>query len=249
VAVLIIAGAGAGAGAGAATAGRFVLARAFRRFGRKLPAKRTESLEVLGRAVAQSKGGLVSTFLFFVFAPVPSAQMFEAAGLAKVRLGPLLAAFFIGRLVSYSLYVGAASAARSGLEKLFQNGLTSPQAIATQLISIALLVVFVKVDWPSTIDRLVASVPVTISHEPRTMVTRAGQAPEHDVPPFASEAAPAARSQPAERALGDGPVTAAAVARRRASSGHPGRGAPEGAGSCSARPPTRRGARRRSLHR
>src|SRR5512132_2441139 len=148
VAVLII------VGAGAATAGRFVLARAFGRFGRKLPAKRTESLEVLGRALAQSKGGLVSTFLFFVFAPVPSAQMFEAAGLAKVRLGPLLAAFFIGRLVSYSLYVGAASAARGGLEKLLQKGLTSPQAIATQLISIALLVVFVKVDWPSTIDRL-----------------------------------------------------------------------------------------------
>jgi uncharacterized membrane protein YdjX (TVP38/TMEM64 family) len=148
VAVLIV------VGAGAATAGRLVLARAFRRFGRKLPAKRTESLEVLGRALAQSRGGLVSTFLFFVFAPVPSAQMFEAAGLAKVRLGPLLAAFFIGRLVSYSLYVGAASAAHSGLEKLFQNGLTSPQAIATQLISIALLVVFVKVDWPSTIDRL-----------------------------------------------------------------------------------------------
>jgi uncharacterized membrane protein YdjX (TVP38/TMEM64 family) len=148
VAVLVV------VGAGAATAGRFVLAQAFRRFGRKLPPKRTESLEVLGRALAQSKGGLVSTFLFFVFAPVPSAQMFEAAGLAKVRLGPLLAAFFIGRLVSYSLYVGAASAARNGLEKLFRQGLTSPQAIATQLISIALLVVFVKVDWPSTIDRL-----------------------------------------------------------------------------------------------
>lgn len=141
-------------GAGAATAGRFVLARAFRRFGRKLPAKRTESLEVLGRALTQSRGGLVSTFLFFVFAPVPSAQMFEAAGLAKVRLGPLLAAFFIGRLVSYSLYVGAASAAHSQLEKLFEEGLTSPKAIATQLISIAVLVIIVKVDWPSAIDRL-----------------------------------------------------------------------------------------------
>lgn len=34
-------------GAGAATAGRFVLARAFGVFGRKLPAERTESLEVL----------------------------------------------------------------------------------------------------------------------------------------------------------------------------------------------------------
>jgi hypothetical protein len=147
VAVLVV------AGAAAATAGRFVLARAFRRFGRRLPAERTESLEVLGRALAQSKGGLVSSFVFFAAAPVPSAQMFEAAGLARVRLGPLLTAFFVGRLVSYSLYVGAASAAHDKIEKLFQNGLTSPEAIATQLISITALVVVVKVDWPSVIDR------------------------------------------------------------------------------------------------
>lgn len=80
--------------------------------------------------------------------------MFEAAGLAKVRLGPLLTAFSIGRLVSYSIYVGAASAAHDKLEKLFRQGLTSPQAIATQLIAIAVLVIVVKVDWPSVIDRL-----------------------------------------------------------------------------------------------
>ena len=142
------------AGAAAATAGRYVLARAFRAFGDKLPAERTESLEVLGRALAQSRGGVVSTFLFFVFAPVPSAQMFEAAGLAKVRLGPLLTAFFIGRLLSYSLYVGAASAAHNKLQKLFEDGLTSPQAIATQVLAIVALVVIVKVDWPTTIDRV-----------------------------------------------------------------------------------------------
>jgi hypothetical protein len=38
-------------GALAAVAGRFLLARAFRAFGRKLDTKRTESLEVLGRAL------------------------------------------------------------------------------------------------------------------------------------------------------------------------------------------------------
>jgi hypothetical protein len=141
-------------GALAAAAGRFLLARAFRAFGRKLPAKRTESLEVLGRLLGQSRGGLISSFIFFAVAPVPSAQMFEAAGLARIRLAPLLRAFFVGRLVSYSVYVGAASAAHNNVAKLFRQGFTSPQAIATQLIAVALLVVIVKVDWPSTIDKL-----------------------------------------------------------------------------------------------
>jgi hypothetical protein len=148
VVVLII------AGALAAVSGRFLLARAFRAFGRKLPPKRTESLEVLGRLLGQSRGGLVSSFIFFAVAPVPSAQMFEAAGLARIRLAPLLGAFFVGRLVSYSVYVGAASAAHHSVAKLFRQGFTSPQAIAVQLVAVALLVAIVTVDWPSTIDRL-----------------------------------------------------------------------------------------------
>jgi hypothetical protein len=141
-------------GALAAVSGRFLLARAFRAFGRKLPAKRIESLEVLGRLLGQSRRGLVSSFIFFAIAPVPSAQMFEAAGLARIRLAPLLGAFFVGRLVSYSLYVGVANAAHQSVAKLFQQGFTSPQAIAIQLIAIALLVVIVRVDWPSGIDKL-----------------------------------------------------------------------------------------------
>ena len=141
-------------GALAAVSGRFLLARAFRAFGRKLPAKRTESLEVLGRLLGESRGGLVSSFIFFAVAPVPSAQMFEAAGLARIRLAPILGAFFFGRLASYSLYVGAASAGHQSVSKLFRKGFTSPQAIAIQLIALAVLVVVVKVDWPSAIDKL-----------------------------------------------------------------------------------------------
>jgi membrane protein YqaA with SNARE-associated domain len=141
-------------GALAAAAGRFLLARAFGAFGRKLPPKRTESLEVLGRLLGQSRGGLVSSFIFFAVAPVPSAQMFEAAGLARIQLAPLLGAFFVGRLVSYSFYVGAASAAHRSVAKLFRQGFTSPQAIATQVLALALLVVIVRVDWPSTLDTL-----------------------------------------------------------------------------------------------
>ena len=141
-------------GALAATSGRLLLARAFRTFGRKLPSKRTEGLEVLGRLLGESRGGLLSSFIFFAVAPVPSAQMFEAAGLARIRLAPLLGAFFVGRLVSYSVYVGAASAAHQSVTKLFRQGFTSPQAIAIQLIAIAVLVAIVKVDWPSTIDKL-----------------------------------------------------------------------------------------------
>jgi hypothetical protein len=142
------------AGAVSSAAGRTLLALAFGAVGRWLPAKRRESLEVLGRALGQSRGGLFSSFVFFAVAPVPSAQMFEAVGLARVRLGRVVAAFLVGRLVSYSIYVGAASAAHNTVSKLFRKGFASPEAIAVQVLAVVVLVAIVLIDWPSAIDRV-----------------------------------------------------------------------------------------------
>ena len=141
-------------GAVAAAAGRLLLALAFRAFGSRLPRKRQESMQVLGHAIGESRMGLLASFALFAVAPLPSAQLFEAAGLARTRLDRLLAAFFVGRLVSYSIYVGAASAAHQSLTRLFTKGLFSPQAIATTLVGVALLVAVVVIDWPSVIDRM-----------------------------------------------------------------------------------------------
>jgi uncharacterized membrane protein YdjX (TVP38/TMEM64 family) len=141
------------AGAVVAAAGRLLLALAFRALGTKLPRKRQESLQVLGHAIGESRTGLLASFALFAVAPLPSAQMFEAAGLARIRLRHLLAAFFVGRLVSYSIYVVAASAAHQSLSRLFAKGFFSPQAIATELISVALLIAVVLIDWPSVIDK------------------------------------------------------------------------------------------------
>jgi hypothetical protein len=142
------------AGAVAAASGRLLLALVFRGFGTKLPAKRKESLQVLGHAIGESRTGLLASFALFAVAPLPSAQLFEAAGLARIGLGHLLAAFFLGRLVSYSIYVGGASAAHQSLSRLFSKGLFSPQAIATELGGGALLVAIVLIDWPSVIDKV-----------------------------------------------------------------------------------------------
>jgi hypothetical protein len=141
------------AGAVAAASGRLLLALAFRAFGTKLPAKRQESLQVFGHAIGESRGGLLASFALFAVAPLPSAQMFEAAGLARIRLGHLLAAFFLGRLVSYSIYVSTASAAHQKLSRVFSKGLLSPQAITTELIGVALVIAMVVIDWPSVIDK------------------------------------------------------------------------------------------------
>jgi sulfite exporter TauE/SafE len=84
---------------------------------------------------------------------VPSAQLFVAAGLTGARIGPLVLAFFSGRIVSYSLWVGAASAAGATLGDSLLDGLSSPAGIAGQVVMIALLVVLLKVDWRKLLAR------------------------------------------------------------------------------------------------
>lgn len=76
----------------------------------------------------------------FALSPVPSAQLFVAAGLLTVPLLPLTAAFFAGRLVSYSLYVGAASAAKESLESVLADAFGSPVGIGLQVSMLAGLV-------------------------------------------------------------------------------------------------------------
>jgi hypothetical protein len=64
-----------------------------------------------------------------------------------VPLLPLTAAFFAGRLVSYSLYVGAASAAKESLGSVLADAFGSPLGIALQVAMLAGLVLLLRVDW------------------------------------------------------------------------------------------------------
>jgi hypothetical protein len=50
--------------------------------------------------------------------------------------------------------VTGASAARDSLGRVFEKGLLSPAAIATQVIALAAVVAIVLVDWPSVIDKV-----------------------------------------------------------------------------------------------
>jgi hypothetical protein len=120
-------------GAIAAATGRLVLAGSARRFRPRLSRERLESLDraevALTRNRMRSTGGLA----LFALSPVPSGQLFVGAGLMTVSLGPLTAAFFAGRLVSYSIYVGAASVASDSLGSIAVDALTSPLGVALQL--------------------------------------------------------------------------------------------------------------------
>ena len=70
-----------------------------------------------------------------------------SAGGRLLPLVPLTAAFFAGRLVSYSIYVTAASLAADSLGDVLRDVIGSPLGIALQLVMLGLLVALYRVDW------------------------------------------------------------------------------------------------------
>jgi hypothetical protein len=140
-------------GALAAAAGRFVLATASRRLRPRLSAARVEHLDRVQAALSVNRLRTAAGLALFAVSPLPSGQLFVGAGLMTVPLAPLTAAFFAGRLVSYSIYVGVATIAERNLGSLLVDALTSPLGMALQvamLIGLALLAGGIRPSGPSS---------------------------------------------------------------------------------------------------
>lgn len=135
-------------GAGAAASGRLLLALSFRRLSAWLPRRYVANVTAAGSLVTSRPRAMILGLVLFALSPVPSAQLFEAAGLMSVRLLPLTTAFFAGRLLSYSVYVGGASALRrSTVGELLTDSLVSPWGIVVQVVLLVGLVLLGRVDW------------------------------------------------------------------------------------------------------
>ena len=134
-------------GALAAASGRYVLATMARRFRSRLSDERREHLAAAEEVLVGSRGKAAAGLGLFALSPIPSAQLFIAAGLLTVPLLPLTVAFFAGRLVSYSIYVGAASLAKESFGDTLTDAFSSPLGIALQIAMLGALVVLLRVDW------------------------------------------------------------------------------------------------------
>src|SRR4051794_18992708 len=76
-------------GAVAAASGRFVLATGSRHLRGRLPARYATNLDAARQLFVGGRGRALAALGLFALSPVPSAQLFVAAGLMDVRLVPL----------------------------------------------------------------------------------------------------------------------------------------------------------------
>ena len=136
------------AGAISAGSGRYCLARMTGLLRYRIKGKTLANLESAQKVFEEKSSRKILLLIFFIISPLPSAQLFEAAGLIGAKLLPLTLAFFSGRLVTYSFYVAGASELKAhGIGELITKELTSVWAIAFQILMITGIVMLTRINW------------------------------------------------------------------------------------------------------
>ena len=134
-------------GALSSATGRLLLAKGSRRLRGRFSPERLAGLDALRRRLTDRRGATVAVLGAFLISPLPSAQLFVAAGVSDIALVPITAAFFCGRLVTYSIYVAGTVVAVARFGDVLTRGVYSPLGVALQLLMLAGLVVLLRVDW------------------------------------------------------------------------------------------------------
>lgn len=128
----------------ATSLGRLLLAVITRHLKPHISKKYISNLEYSQQLLLKKRRSLWTVIGLFVLSPLPSAQLFEGAGLIDIPLMPLGLAFFVGRLISLSIYMGLAHLAARNLDSLWEAGFTSIWAIALEVLAVLGLIVLLN---------------------------------------------------------------------------------------------------------
>jgi hypothetical protein len=115
-----------------ACTGRYLLARSAQRLKPHLPKRYVRGVERAGKKLLEKRGQATAAVGLFLISPLPSAQLFIAAGLFELPLMAVTLAFGFGRLVTYSLYLALASVAITSLTGALGDFFGSPWSLALE---------------------------------------------------------------------------------------------------------------------
>lgn len=138
----------------AATLGRIVLSRFAWRFALSRwcrPGSR-DNLTYVAKRILRRRTTTALGFLLFALSPVPSNVLFLAYGLTRAPIWLLATPFFLGRCVSYTVAFAGGSMASDYLGVRLSSTWGRVYFICTQLLLLACLYAFTRVDWRRSVD-------------------------------------------------------------------------------------------------
>lgn len=135
-------------GAIAAVSGRVVLALLARYFFRGfLPKKTQVNLDSLGIYLKHNKKWTLPFILAYAFSPIPSNQLFMAAGLSGFDIKYLATSFFVGRMLSYSIWVSAGTFISEFLKRIFAKNHSLVCSLLIEIVGFVFIYLISIIPW------------------------------------------------------------------------------------------------------
>ncbi|MBM4138202.1 MAG: hypothetical protein FJ244_01780 [Nitrospira sp.] len=135
----------------AATAGRLALAKMAYLLVRKrwLSARTQENVDLVKARLEKHRALTFGAVLAYTCSPLPSNSLFIAYGLTSLPLAPVAAASFIGRFLTYSVWVIMAMevAQKVVVDEGSVFAYLGGYFVVTQVLMLALVGLFTKLDW------------------------------------------------------------------------------------------------------
>jgi membrane protein YqaA with SNARE-associated domain len=135
----------------AATAGRLVLAKLAYLLVRQrwLSARTKENVELVKVRLDKHRAMTFGAVLAYTCSPLPSNSLFIAYGLTSLPLAPVAVASFIGRFLTYSVWVVMAMevAQKVVVDEGSVFAYLGGYFVVTQVLMLGLVVLFTKLDW------------------------------------------------------------------------------------------------------
>lgn len=141
-------------GASFATFGRVILATISKLFFRRFLSKKSqENYASLGEYFNTHKKVSIPLVITYMFFPIPSNDIFIAAGLAKANIKILSAAFFVGRLMSYSFWISASAHFSKNIEEIFNLHFSKTNTFLFELGGLLILYIIGKIAWKKILKK------------------------------------------------------------------------------------------------
>jgi membrane protein YqaA with SNARE-associated domain len=140
-------------GAAGSTIGRFLLSRVIPVATMKVFNKKEhENIEFLGKKLGGKPRPAFIFTLLYSLTPLSTTALFTAAGIARVKPGPILVAFFIGKFISDAVMILAGKNAVTGIKDLFK-GQADPKSVVFLALGLLMVAALLFVDWRELLQR------------------------------------------------------------------------------------------------
>ena len=108
--------------------------------------QKNEDIQFIGARLAKSSWKVQLFVFIYTLVPLPSTPLFTAAGMARIKPLHIIPAFFAGKFISDAVMLHAGKFVANNFQDVM-HGLLSWRSLIGTLIVIAIICVFLFIDW------------------------------------------------------------------------------------------------------